>query len=178
MPQEKEGIVNYIKRAFELKDQECYKQSIEMLYKALAEEPDNTEILFQIGELYYLLYNYPRAMQYMEKVLEEEPNHQEALNLLKNIYIKQNETAAAKDIAERLYTIERSQDNLKELIKLYGQLGLFEEMEKHLDEIEKSDKCLFEYANAYYQNRNNTKSAEIIEKALAVNPENIDCEIE
>ncbi len=177
MPQEKEGIVNYIKRAFELKDQECYKQSIEMLYKALAEEPDNTEILFQIGELYYLLYNYPRAMQYMEKVLEEEPNHQEALNLLKNIYIKQNETAAAKDIAERLYTIESSQDNLKELIKLYGQLGLFEEMEKHLDEIEKSDKCLFEYANAYYKNRNNTKSAEIIEKALAVNPENIDCEI-
>ena len=62
MPTEHEEIIQYIKRAFELKNQECYKQAIEMLYKAISIEPDNMEILFQLGELYYLLHNYTRAI--------------------------------------------------------------------------------------------------------------------
>lgn len=56
-------VINYIKRAFELKSQECYKQAIEMLYKALETESDNVEILYQIAELYFLLHNYDRAEQ-------------------------------------------------------------------------------------------------------------------
>ena len=72
---ENEEIINYIKRAFELKSQECYKQAIEMLYKALSIEPDNIEILYQTGELYFLLHNYPRAIQYPERILAQEPEH-------------------------------------------------------------------------------------------------------
>ena len=45
--QENDEIVSYIKRAFELKSQNCYKQAIEMLYKALEIESENLEILFQ-----------------------------------------------------------------------------------------------------------------------------------
>ncbi len=172
-----EEILNYIKRAFELKNQECYKQSIEMLYKALAIEPDNTELLYQIGELYYLLLNYPRAIQYAEKVLEVTPNHIETLTLLKNIYINQNEIASAKDTAEKIYSIDNSEKNLVDIVKLYGKLGLFEELSKYMPEIEKSDRCLFEYANAYYKSQNNDKAEQIIEKALSINPDNIDCEI-
>ena len=119
-----EEILNYIKRAFELKNQECYKQSIEMLYKALAIEPDNTELLYQIGELYYLLLNYPRAIQYAEKVLEVTPNHIETLTLLKNIYINQNEIASAKDTAEKIYSIDNSEKNLVDIVKLYGSIEL------------------------------------------------------
>ena len=55
--------VEYIKQAFELKSQQCYKQAIEMLYKALEIENDNVEILFQLGELYYLLKNFARSSQ-------------------------------------------------------------------------------------------------------------------
>ena len=88
MPENAE-ILNYIKRAFELKSQECYKQAIEMLYKALSLEADNNEILYQLGELYYLLHNYPRALQYIQQVLEKDSVHLQALKLLKNIYIKQ-----------------------------------------------------------------------------------------
>ena len=36
--------LEYIQKAFELKSQNCYKQAIEMLYKALEIENDNTEI--------------------------------------------------------------------------------------------------------------------------------------
>ena len=77
-----EEVISYIKRAFELKSQECYKQAIEMLYKALETEPDNIEILFQVGELYFLLHNYDRAIQYLEKVLDPDEKHLPSLNLL------------------------------------------------------------------------------------------------
>ena len=61
--------LQYIKQAFELKEQKYYKPAIEMLYKALEVENDNIEILYQIGELYFLINNYTRALQYLEKVL-------------------------------------------------------------------------------------------------------------
>ena len=44
-------VLDYIKRAFELKSQGCYKQAIEMLYKTLESDVDNIEILYQLGDL-------------------------------------------------------------------------------------------------------------------------------
>ena len=64
-------VIEYIKQAFELKSQQCYKQAIEMLYKALEIENDNIEILFQLGELYFMLKNFQRASHYLEKVLSK-----------------------------------------------------------------------------------------------------------
>ena len=85
-------ILEYIKQAFDLKSQKCYKQAIEMLYKALELESDNTEILFQLGELYFLLNNFQRSMQYLEKVLQNVPEHIESLKLLPELesFKKQN----------------------------------------------------------------------------------------
>ena len=74
--------LEYIKQAFDLKAQKCYKQAIEMLYKALEEESDNIEILFQLGELYFLLNNFQRAASYLEKVLVKNEKHIEALKIL------------------------------------------------------------------------------------------------
>ena len=71
--------LDLIKQAFELKSQNCYKQAIELLYKALEIENDNIEIMFQLGELYFLLTNIPRALHYTEKVLSVNENHIEAL---------------------------------------------------------------------------------------------------
>ena len=78
--------LEYIKQAFDLKSQGCYKQAIEMLYKALELESDNIEILFQLGELYFLLNNFQRSMQYLDKVLKIKPEHIEALKLMQKIY--------------------------------------------------------------------------------------------
>ena len=66
-------VLDYIKQAFELKNQGCYKQAIEMLYKTLETEIDNAEILYQLGELYFQLHNFPRAEKYIEKVLQKLP---------------------------------------------------------------------------------------------------------
>ena len=63
-------VLEYVKQSFDLKAKGFYKQAIEMLYKALEIENDNNELLFQLGELYFLLNNYPRAVQYIEKIFK------------------------------------------------------------------------------------------------------------
>ena len=78
--------IEYIKQAFDLKSQQCYKQAIEMLYKALEADSDNIEILFQIGELYFLLNDFSHALKYLEKVLQKDDSHIETLKILKKIY--------------------------------------------------------------------------------------------
>ena len=87
--------IEYIKQAFELKSQQCYKQAIEMLYKALEIENNNLEILFQLGELYFLLNNFARSQQYLEKVIAQNENHVEALKTLEKIYLLSNEFSKA-----------------------------------------------------------------------------------
>lgn len=174
---ENEEILNYIKRAFELKSQGCYKQAIEMLYKALSVEPDNIEILYQTGELYFLLHNYPRAAQYPERILAQEPEHIPSLKLLRDICIRQNELIKAKELSEKLYELDATESNLIKIIDLYGQLNLLEELTKYDSQIKDSDKCLFSLANAYYRNKNLLEAQKYIGAAININPDNEDCEI-
>lgn len=93
--------LEYIKQAFNLKSQKCYKQAIEMLYKALEKENDNIEILFQLGELYFLLKNFPRAIHYLEKVLQKDENHIEALKIMQKIYVFADEKEQAYKSAKK-----------------------------------------------------------------------------
>ena len=69
MLSEEKEILEYIKDAFKLRDQKMYKQSVEMLYKALNMDNDNTEVLYQLGEVYSLMHNSERALGYLEQVL-------------------------------------------------------------------------------------------------------------
>ncbi|MBQ2611095.1 tetratricopeptide repeat protein, partial [bacterium] len=64
-----ENILTYIRKGFEYKNNGSYKQAIEMFYKALELENNNVEILFQLGELYFLLDNMERAEHYFKQVL-------------------------------------------------------------------------------------------------------------
>ena len=174
---DKEEIIIYIKRAFELKNQECYKQAIEMLYKAIAIEPDNVEILYQLGELYCLLNNFPRAIQYPERILSKDANHLPALKLLKDIYMKQNELCTAKEVMEKIYHLEENEQNLVSLIEIYGKLELFEEINNYSDKIYKSEKCLYAYANACYAIGDYDTSEGLIYKGLELNSESEDFKV-
>ena len=110
--------IEFIKQAFDLKSQKCYKQAIEMLYKALELENDNPEILFQLGELYFLLRNLPRASHYLEKVLQKNENHIETLKLMQKIYVFSDEKELAFKTAEKIFELQQLIKNLKEnLIK-------------------------------------------------------------
>jgi len=169
---EKEDIITYIKRAFELREQKCYKQAIEMLYKAIAIEPDNTEILYQLGELYYLLGNYSRAIQYPEQILKIEENNIPALILTMKIYTKQDELYTAKEYAEKIYQLDKNEQNLDALLDLYGKLSLYDEIEQYFELIEHSEKCIVTYAKICYAAHKIDEAEKFIKKGLEINPEN------
>ncbi len=165
-------VVNYIKRAFELKSQECYKQSIEMLYKVLESEPDNIEILYQIGDMYVLLHNYDRAVRYLEKVLQVDENHIPSLNLLAKISLRQENLQEALDYAKKVYEIQPEKNNLRQLIKILGKMNNLSEIEKYSDKTDND--CMYEYALSCYKNGKFEKAKEIL---ADIDCENEDCKI-
>ena len=169
---ENEEILNYIKRAFELREQECYKQAVEMLYKALNLEPDNIDIMYQLGEVYFLMENYSRAIQYPEQILSLEPNNIQALTLLEKIYLNQNNLYSAKETAEKLYSVEKNDKNLANLIRIYGLLGLYDDIEIYKDQIAGNPNCLYEYAKILHKKNDVENSLRYVEMALEKESEN------
>ena len=168
-----ENAVNYIKKSFELKNQGHYKPAIEMLYKALAIKSDNLEILAQLAHLYRLLNNLQRATYYVEKVLESDKNHLDCLLLLKDIYLAEENLQEAKNIAERIYNIQPTSENLAEKIKLLNKLKEFDQITEIENlEIKFDDIVLYEIANAYFENSNIEKALELSKAGLEQNNKN------
>lgn len=166
--------IEFIKQAFDLKSQKCYKQAIEMLYKALELENDNPEILFQLGELYFLLRNLPRASHYLEKVLQKNENHIETLKLMQKIYVFSDEKELAFKTAEKIFELQKNPENLVELIKTSAKTNNFKKIEALENSDQTNDKVLFEIANAYYGNEDFATAKNKLEKALNINPQNDD----
>lgn len=156
-------ILQLIQNAFELKEEKSYKQAIEMLYKALETESDNIEVLFQIGELYFLMENNQRAIQYAEKVIAQNPKHTDAITLLRKIYTALKMYDEAERYAEQLFDLVKNSRNLAELIKLAGK-------NNHLDKIEKyknspladgNVKCSISYV--YYEQGKTAEAKELLQ---------------
>lgn len=157
-------ILEYIQHAFELKDQKCYKQAIEMLYKALEAESENIEVLFQIGELYFLMGNSQRAIQYLEKVLAKNPKHTDSIALLKKIYCSLNMYDEAFRYAEILFSEYKTPQNLAELIKLSGKVNNEKLEEYKKSELFNTDIVQSALAHVYYEQGKIDKAKEILEK--------------
>lgn len=158
-------VLDYIKQAFELKNQGCYKQAIEMLYKTLETEIDNIEILYQLGELYFQLHNYARAEKYLEKVLLKNSSHVESYKLLEEIYIRQGELKNAKTAAEKVFALEGTSKNLAALIRILSSLKEYEEIEKYISSMHSDKDVMYEYALSYYVRKEPDKALEIIESS-------------
>ena len=164
MLSEEKEVLGYIKEAFELRSQELYKPAIEMLYKALSMDNDNVEVLFQLGELYSLMHNHNRALGYLEQVLLQDSNHLETLKLMQKIYHKENKFEDSLAFAKKVFELERSSDNLLELVKLSGKLNLLKDFEtyKQLDIC--SFEVIYEMAKALHSNKKNSEAKDLLEQ--------------
>ena len=166
-------VLEYVKQSFDLKAKGFYKQAIEMLYKALEIENDNNELLFQLGELYFLLNNYPRAVQYIEKILNNTPEHIEALKLIQKIYVRENKFEDAKATAEKIFGIKPNSDNLADLIEISGHLNSLPELEKYSDIISSDDRVKIALAKAYFENSDYEKAKNILSSVSDKNSEDV-----
>lgn len=166
-------IVNYIKKSFDLKNQGFYKPAIEMLYKALALDSENIEILVQLSQLYKLLNNFQKAIYYLGKVLDINANHIDGLCLLEEIYLEQNNLSSAKDISQKIYDIRPTSENLVNKIKILNKIGDY----SAVLEIEKKNKdldadALYELSCAHYGNYEIEKSLKSLESAYLKDSKN------
>lgn len=165
--------LDYIKKSFSLKSQGYYKPAIEMLYKALAIDCDNVEILAQLAHLYKLLDNFQRAVYYIEKVLDIDNKHLDCLFLLKEIHIQQGDLQLAKNISEKIYALQPNCENLSTHINILNKLDDFNEIKKFESSVaQPCDKVLYEIAFAYYNNYDFPKALELLNSAYEKNNKN------
>ena len=164
MLSEEKEILEYIREAFSLRSQELYKPAIEMLYKALAMDNDNIEVLFQLGELYFLMKNYNRATKYLEQVLNQSPNHLESMKLLQRISFEEGYFSEALTFSEKIFKEEKNPENLKKLVINYAKLNLLDKLSKYEKDKLATPEVIYEIANAYYNNGDAKKSLKLLDK--------------
>ena len=68
------NITQYLKTAFEYKNNGSYKEAIDFFYKALALDNESNEILCELAHLYEKLYQNERAIELYEQILQKSPN--------------------------------------------------------------------------------------------------------
>ena len=148
--------------AFELKRKGYYKQAIELFYKMLAKENDNIEILSELGNLYFLLKNYNRALHYTNKALEINDTHINSLITARNVYIAQKDFENASKTANKIYVLTESQEDLYEFVKLLNIRNKFNEATGFSDFIQSPDVAV-EIAFSYYQLKKYEEAIKILE---------------
>lgn len=172
-----ENAHEYIKKSFELKNGKLYKEAIELLYKALSLEPDNKEVLAQIGDLYVLLKNFSRAVEQYEKVLESDKEHSHSAVSLCEIYILQKNYKKALSIAEELTKNSPITQNFTNYFTILANLNMFETIKNIFDslneEIKKDDNILYFAGLAYLKTSEKETAEKFFKASLMHNPKNV-----
>lgn len=148
--------------AFDLKKKGYYKQAIELFYKMLAKEGDNVELLSELGNLYFLLNNYDRAINYTNKALEIDNNHSPSLITLRKINTIKKDYETASKIANKIYILTQAQEDLYEFIKILNIRKKYNEATGFVDFIN-SVNVAVEIAKAYYHLKKYDNAVEILQ---------------
>ncbi len=173
MLSEEKEVLEYIKEAFSLRSQELYKPAVEMLYKALALDNDNIEVLYQLGELYALMKNHTRAAGYLDQVIAKNPGHTESLRLYKKITEDLNDFEKSLSFAEKLFELNKNTEDLKEIIRLAGKLKLTDKIKAYQATDFTNSDVIYEIAKALYDNGEIQTAKELLTKHLNTDDENV-----
>ncbi len=176
------SVTEYIKKAFELKNEGNYKQAIELFYKALTIDNESSEIMCEIAGLYSKLKNHDRAIEYYEQALSSDPfnldikynlalvyksmgNMEKAIAFLDSIYKKNPKIDYLVDLLHCLYVEKR----FEEVIDAYKKATL----------INSGSDGLHYYVGLCYSALSEYKKAEKhFRKAYELNNENLDVKYE
>lgn len=163
-------IKNLLQEGFVLKSKGHYKHAIEVFYKALEEDNSSSELLLEIAELYYLMHNEERALNYIEQILNKDPAHIEALKLLKKIFIDKGALEEAEQTAKNIYCISHSSNDLTEIFRLLNKQKKYDEIFEY--NVERPDSNIYiEQARSLYFKRDFSGAEILLEKALNLSPD-------
>lgn len=117
-------VITLLKDAFELKRQEKYKHSMELLYKALAICPENVEILSQIADIHMLLNNPQSAGAIYERLATKQIDNVEVMERLCEYYLIISNPDKAKSLLNKFIDIYPSQKAYEVYLKNYNLMEL------------------------------------------------------
>lgn len=165
-------IKNLLQEGFILKNKGHYKHAIEVFYKALEEDNTSTELLLEIADLYYLMGNEERSLNYIEQILSQNPAHVEALKLLKQIFVNKNALQEAEQAAKNIYCITHSPKDAVEIFKLLNLQQKYDEIFEY--KIDADSLILIEQARALYYKQDYEQAEALLKQALKEQPLNQD----
>ena len=166
-------IKKHIQEGFLLKSKGYYKRAIEAFYKALECDNSSEELLLEIAELYFLIGNEVRSLEYVEQILNQNPTHIGALKLIKSIFEKKEAFAEAEQTAKNIYCISKQTEDLIEIFKLLLKQKKYEEIFEYKTENSKSDVFYYMALAKFYLNEIN-ESEILVNMALDFDKENQD----
>lgn len=121
-------IKSLLSEGFALKEKGRYKHAIEVFYKALSLDNSSLEILLEIAELYFLLGNEEKSLNYIEQVLDKNPTHIESLELLERIFLNKNALSEAEQTAKNIFCISKDPNDLAKIFRILNLERRFEEI--------------------------------------------------
>lgn len=166
-------IKNLLLEGFTLKSQGHYKHAIEVFYKALEHDNASSELLLEIADLYFLMGNTERALNYIEQILEKEPAHIPSLKILKKIFEAKEAFEEAEQTAKNIYCISQENEDLVEILKLLNLQGKFDEIFEYNI---KAPTCAIylEQAKAKFFQKDYNSAEKILNRALTLDSTNQD----
>ncbi len=173
-----ENITEYLKQAFNYKNEGNYKEALDFFYKALAIENESSEILFELAQIYNHLGKPERSLELYEQVLSKDNENNEAKFEYAKLLAKSKKQTKAKNIFMQLYENQyKKSETIKELFSLLLEAKDYNEIIKifkHTDEKEKNADILYYAGIAYAENGNKELSQECYKKAIETENGNID----
>lgn len=175
-------LTEYLKIAFEHKNNGEYKKAIDYFYKALTIDSESTEIMLELAFLYTELYQPERAISLYEQIITRCSDNDYAKYMLAELLKKQNSLPKAKKVfielynkgyepnktTEQLFEILISEEDYDEIINLYNQ---------NSNKIT-SSLTLYYVAYSYAKLKKETLAEEYYEKSLKYDSKNISAGLE
>ncbi len=103
-----------------LSERQRYDESLEYLLKAAKLAPDNSRIFYNIAMMYDFRENLDEAERYIQKAMQINPENQNFYMSLLNIYLKNQETRKARELASEILDKFPNIQNKSELQKIAG----------------------------------------------------------
>lgn len=172
------GLTEYLKTAFEYKNNGDYKKAIDYFYKALAIDEDSSEIMTELAFLYCKLFQYDRAVSYYEQILLKNPDDNNVKYLFAKLLKVMKEYNRAEslllDLYNKKYEFQIVAEELFEVLSFTNKQNLIiEYFNKDVDLLNKSS-IFYNVALAYSKLENYKAAEEYYRKSFSADEKNID----
>lgn len=155
-----------------LDDQKQYKEAKELLEKALAKFPKDTQIMYQLGAVYDQLGQKDRTVEAMEQLIAVDKNHVEGLNYLAYLYAdKTKNLETAEKLARRALTLRPNDGFILDTLGwvLYKQNKIPEAIKtlEKAHQLESNESIIAEHlGDVYFKSALPQKAREMYERAV------------